>query len=105
MKVKAICIENYEPDHRWGSEIKRYNSPIEAYKAKGLTYNITIGKVYTITIPEWADGHKPSYEELKNRFEKMVGLKDDTGEEILIPQDFFKLIDEYRNDQIDQLIK
>jgi len=47
MKLKAICIENYEPHHRWGSEIKRYNSPIEAYKAKGLTYNITIGKIYT----------------------------------------------------------
>ena len=105
MKVKAICIENYEPVQRWGSEIKRYNSPIEAYKAKGMTYNITIGKIYTITIPEWADGHKPSYEKLKNRFEKMVGLKDDTGEEILIPQDLFKLIDEYRNDQIDQLLK
>ena len=105
MKLKAICIENYEPHQRWGSEIKRYNSHIEAYKAKGLTYNITIGKVYTITIPEWADKHKPSYEELKNRSEKMVGLIDDTGEEILIPQDFFKLIDEYRQEQIDQLLK
>lgn len=120
MKVKAICIENHEPLQRWGSEIKRYNSPIEAYKAKGLTYNITIGKIYTITIPEWADtegrlrwqrslpyltGHKPSYEELKNRFENMVGLKDDTGEEILIPQDFFKLIDEHRQEQIDQILK
>ena len=103
MKLKAICIENYEPHQRWGSEIKRYNSPIEAYQAKGLTYNITIGKVYTITIPEWADGHKPS--KIKNRYEHMVGLKDDTGEVILIPQDFFKLIDEYRNDQIDQILK
>ena len=105
MKVEAICIENYEPVQRWGSEIKRYNSPIEAYQAKGLTYNITIGKIYTITIPEWADGHNPSYKEIKNRFEKMVGLKDDTGGEILIPQDFFKLIDEYRQDQINQLLK
>ena len=90
MKLKAICIENYEPPQRWGSEIKRYNSPIEAYQAKGLTYNITIGKIYTITIPEWADGHKPS--KIKNRFENMVGLKDDTGEEILIPQDLFQII-------------
>lgn len=105
MKVKAICIENYEPLQRWGSEIKMYNFPIEAYKAKGLTYNITIGKIYTITIPEWADGHKPSYEELKNRFENMVGLKDDTGEEILIPQDFFKLVDEHRKEQIERILK
>ena len=103
MKVKAICIENHEPLQRWGSEIKRYNSPIEAYKAKGLTYNITIGKVYTITIPEWADGHKPS--KIKNRYEHMVGLKDDTGKVILIPQDLFKLIDEHRNEQINQILK
>jgi hypothetical protein len=80
MKVKAICIDNVENDSF-----------------------LTIGKIYTITIPEWAYGHKPS--EIHNRYEHMAGLKDDNGEEILVPQDFFKLIDKHRNDQIDQLLK
>jgi hypothetical protein len=54
MKVKAICIDNVENDSF-----------------------LTIGKIYTITIPEWAYGHKPS--EIHNRYEHMAGLKDDNG--------------------------
>ena len=56
------------------------------------TYLLTIGKVYTIT--------KPTHTVTKH-----CGLKDDAGNDIVVPNYFFKLIDKHRNDQINQLLK
>ena len=56
------------------------------------TYLLTIGKVYTIT--------KPTHTVTKH-----CGLVDDAGNDIVVPNYFFKLIDKHRNDQIDQLLK
>ena len=73
MKVKAICIDNFENDS-WE------------------TYFLTIGKVYTI--------NKPTHTVTKH-----CGLKDDAGNDIVVPNYFFKLIDKHRNDQINQILK
>jgi hypothetical protein len=86
MKVKAICSNNTESDPY-------------------ITYNLTIGKVYTITIPDWAYGSNQKSNEMKSKYENMVGLKDDKGEEIIVPLELLKLIDEHRNDQIEEILK
>ena len=62
------------------------------YENDCWTYLLTIGKVYTIT--------KPTHTVTKH-----CGLVDDAGEDIIVPNYFFKLIDKHRNDQIDQLLK
>lgn len=80
MKVKAICIDNVENDS-WE------------------TYHLTIGKVYTITKPTETP-YSPSHTVTKH-----CGLVDDAGNDIVVPNYFFKLIDKHRNDQIDQLLK
>ena len=78
MKVKAICIDNVE------------------YENDSWTYLLTIGKVYTIT--------KPTHT-VALRVTKHCGLVDDAGNDIIVPNYFFKLIDKHRNDQINQLLK
>lgn len=88
MNLKAICIDNKESD--------------------SLTYNLTIGKVYTIVIPEWANyDYKDidSEESFNSWYEDQCGVIGDDGREILVPQSFFKLLDEWRREQIDQLLK
>lgn len=62
------------------------------YENDGWTYLLTIGKVYTIT--------KPTHTVTKH-----CGLKDDAGNDIVVPNYFFKLIDKHRNDQINQILK
>ena len=89
MKVKAICIENKE-------------------HTMGITYgSLTIGKVYTIQMPEWVD--EKDAEKIRQKpisyYTPQCGVMGDNGKELLVPQDFFKLIDEYRNEQINQLLK
>ncbi len=88
MNLKAICIDNKEFD--------------------SLTYHLTIGKVYTIGIPEWVNyDYKDidTEESFNSWYEDQCGVIGDDGREILVPLSFFKLIDKHRQDQIDQLLK
>ena len=90
MKLKAICIDNKE-------------------HTMGITYgSLTIGKVYTIQIPEWSEYNYKDIdteESFTSWYEDQCGVMGDNGKELLVPQSLFKLMDEHRQEQIDQLLK
>ena len=85
--MKAICIENIQKIHTATS----FNG-----EKKFRKHDLTIGKVYEIyELHEFAPNILP----------KKCRVIDDRGKNIHIHFDLFKPIEEFRNEQIEQILK
>ena len=85
--MKAICVKN-------SKEIKSATS----FKGESRLskYDLTIGKVYEIhMLPEYAPNILP----------KKWQVIDDLRKNVHTPFDFFKPIEEYRDEQIEEILK
>ena len=85
--MKAICIKNKR------EIISAFNFNGESSLQK---FDLTIGKVYEIY---------ELYEIAPKILPKKCRLIDDRGKNIHIHFDFFKPIEEYRNEQIEKILK
>jgi hypothetical protein len=87
--MKAICVKN--------SIEKSHHSKFEYLNDGGMNkYDLTIGKVYEIDLlPELAPNILP----------KKCIVIDDFRKNIHAPYELFKPIEEYRNEQIEQILK
>ena len=74
--MKAICIRN-----------KNWDTP----QKNGRNAILTIGKVYDVKIHHF----------LSNEYSLIC----DTGHRIVVPEYYFKLIDEYRQEQIEKILE
>ena len=87
--MKAVCICNSKPKSNL-SKFEYLNNPSLD------KYDLTIGKVYEIyELHEFAPRILP----------KKCKVIDDFRKNIHVPFDFFKPIDEIRNEQIEQILK
>ena len=75
--MKAICITN-----------RNHDTPIR----NGGNAILTIGKVYEV---------KDNHDFLGREY----GVTADTGHPIVVPSYYFKLIDEYRQEQIEKILE
>ncbi len=87
--MKAICVKN--------TLEKSFHSRFDYLKELGLSkFDLTIGKVYEIyELHEFAPNILP----------KKCKVIDDFRKNIHVPFDFFKPIEEHRNEQIEQILK
>jgi len=87
--MKAICVKN--------SIEKKLHSKFDYLKESGLLkYDLTIGKVYEIyEVQQFAPNLLP----------KKWQVIDDFRKNVHTPLDFFKPIEEYRDEQIEQILK
>lgn len=87
--MKAICICNSKP--------KSHHSKFEYLNNSGMDkYDLTIGKVYDIQeLHEFAPRLLP----------KKCIVIDDFRKNVHVPFDFFKPIEEFRNEQIEKILK
>jgi len=76
--MKAICIRN-----------KNWDTP----QKNGRNAILTIGKVYEVK-------HYGSF-----HFDSQYGVTADTGHPIVVPEYYFKLIDEFRQEQIEKFLE
>ena len=76
--MKAICITN-----------RNHDTPIR----NGGNAILTIGKVYEVKL--YGSFH----------FGSQYGVTADTGHPIVVPKYYFKLIDEYRQEQIEKILE
>ena len=75
--MKAICITN-----------RNHDTPIR----NGRNAILTIGKVYEV---------KDNHDFLGGEY----GVTGDTGHPIVVPKYYFKLIEEYRKEQIEKILE
>jgi hypothetical protein len=87
--MKAICVKN--------TLEKNYHSRFDYLKESGLSkYDLTIGKIYEIyEVKQFAPNLLPDKWQVIDDFRKNVHT----------PLDFFKPIEEYRDEQIEQILK
>jgi hypothetical protein len=85
--MKAICVKN-----------SRNVTPATSFKMETRTdrYDLTIGKVYEINI---------QLDLAPNILPKKCDVTDDRGKYIYINFDLFKPIEEYRDEQIEEIVK
>ena len=87
MKVKAICIEN-----------------VEKVSSQRFKHDLTIGKIYDLTLSQikWSESTSKPLAELLN---SQCEVESDSGSVILVSKKLFKMMDEHRKEQIEQLLK
>ena len=78
--MKAICITN-----------RNHDTPIR----NGGNAILTIGKVYEVY----------EYLRIRKQLGGEYGVTADTGHPIVVPKYYFKLIDEYRQEQIEKILE
>jgi hypothetical protein len=76
--MKSICLTN-----------KNHDTP----ERNGANAMLTIGKIYEVK-------HYGSF-----HFDSQYGVTADTGHPIVVPKYYFKLIDEYRQEQIEKILE